>query len=122
MGRIIGIVVVVAVAIGVIWMKLGRKDDQSKIMHENVLTALQSLPDYKTHEGLYLQLVEEHHKDSFDHHYTMGGRRSSGRFDVEGYLTEMFSTMAKDAERQGYKTQAKEILELRSQMVTTTRP
>lgn len=57
-------------------------------------------------------LCDLYHESAFDHHYTLGGRHSSSKFDADGYYEELFENMANHAAKDGRKDIAKAITDL----------
>ncbi len=116
MGRVVGIVLALVVGVGVVMYKFSARDEYGHEIHDQIATYLQDLPDYGTHEALYIEWFENSHEEAFDNNYTLGGRRSSGRLDGDAYLDELFEKMSTAAFIAGYKDQAKHLEELRKEV------
>lgn len=102
------------IACGVIWYKYSQKGDIERDCREQILTHMHNMPDFAGNEPLYTELLDHHHEMAFDHHYTIGGRRSSSKFDSEGYLDELFGSMADEAQRRQQTKAAEHLRELRT--------
>lgn len=111
-GKIIGIIVAIVIAcgIGYKFFAKGERDDDSK---HRVSLMLRQLPDYHTHQALYLKWLDQHHDAAFDESYRRGAsRRSSGKLNEDKYMYQVFVGMVESAEAEGYVDQAKKLVEL----------
>lgn len=110
--RLIGIVIALVIAAAAVGYRFTQRDSEGEDMREQVMTHLQSLPDFDTHGSLYCEWFEAHHEDVFNRHYHIGGRRSRSWFDGDAYLEDLFIAMGTEAAAAGYQLQAEQLQEL----------
>lgn len=102
-GRAAGILIVCALAFAGIFMKLHNQSATGDDMYEEVISAMETMPDYWKYQAVYMNALDAHHEVCFDRYYDIGGRRTAASFDEDKYWMDLLAEMADDIERDGYK-------------------
>ncbi|MBL8760201.1 MAG: hypothetical protein JNL50_02775 [Phycisphaerae bacterium] len=94
--------------------------NKSEVATEALARAQQTCAEcsmYKDNSDYIEGLCIMYHEDAFDHNYSIGGRRRSGRFDADAYYAELLENMAAHAERDGRKDIADSLIALEHKVV-----
>jgi hypothetical protein len=89
LGTIGSIVIALVVVFG---LKFYNKSKASDEVKQEIYAAFAEAED----QTLIRKLIDRHHDRCFDAAYTMGGRRSGGKFDEKKYATSMIAAIEAD--------------------------
>lgn len=112
-----GTIAALVIAGGFIGYKFYHK---SEVGHDTLNEAQRVCVDcssYKDNADYITGLCIMYHDNAFDHNYSIGGRRSFGRFDHDGYYAELFESMAAHASKDGRKDIAESLIALEHKVV-----
>lgn len=112
-GSLLRYIVPIVIVIAIIAYKFVGKDNLKEECKEQVWQQMHNLPDFAASQPYYYDLLAHHHEDAFDHHFTMGGRRTVSKFDGNAYLDELFAAMIREAKGSKHDNEAKALEELR---------
>lgn len=101
------IMTVVGTGAALTWTATRRGADDD--CRQRVADAMRALPDYATHEGLYIRLLDAHHPKAFEETFKMQGRHIHVSLDHVGYARRLVYAMAIDAGNQGYAQQTEHL-------------
>lgn len=112
-----GVIAALVIAGAVIGFKFYNKSEVAK---ETLARAQQTCAEcsmYNDNSDYIEGLCIMYHEGAFDHNYSIGGRRSSSRFDSDGYYAELLESMAAHAARDGRKDIAESLIALEHKVV-----
>lgn len=99
-GKIGGILIGVAIAVGIVWFQYSNKDSREQDLRDAAYAMFEAAPDARANAEVYSRWFERHHDACFDRNYTMGSRRRSSSFDETGYWQDLFDAMIAEANRE----------------------
>ncbi len=112
-----GVIAALVIAGAVIGFKFYSKSEVAK---ETLAQAQQTCADcsaYKDNADYITGLCIMYHENAFDHNYSIGGRRSSSKFDSDAYYAELLEAMAAHAAKDGRKDIAESLIALEHKIV-----
>lgn len=90
----------VAIALALMgWVILGRTADRNDLksqLYSQMIAVVIDAPQQED-KSAYTRALERAHGAAFNDAYTMGGRRTSARFDMDEYLSAVFSELIAEA-------------------------
>lgn len=114
MKRVLGFLVLVAIAVAV---KLSVRSDADAEVKKLMHGAVTNLDSYSA-EGQYLDdLVDREHTAAFDASFSMGGRHSRSKIDMAKYFTNILEAMQRDCRKDGKPKVAEELAALEKVLV-----
>lgn len=96
MSRIIGVVVVIAIAAGVFYYRSSRTDqanDAVDAMPARIMTVAARTPGFAEHRQYFLAHADKAHQHAIDVSYSTAGRRRSASFDPRRYAAAFGESM-----------------------------
>jgi len=93
------IVLVLALVVGVIWLKSADKESVGDDAMEQAIAIVQSLPEYEKHQEFFDSRLAQHHERAFSANFSSGRRMSS--LDERSYKIVLLGEFMNDARAEG---------------------
>ena len=97
-----GIVLVLAIAGGILYFKFGKKAEASDQVKKEIMAFLPRVKDYEKYKSKLTQWADEAHHKAFESAYDIGGRRSA-TFDEDAYTAKFFDILENRAQMAGLR-------------------
>lgn len=75
------------------WKFYNRGDNSAQVLRDVDAALVEGCRVYAHNHEYMKHVLEQVHEGAFEHHYTMGGRRTGARFDEEASLDEVLPAM-----------------------------